>query len=260
MGTKVFLRVESNVPNPSGYFWLRACNGVNPWLHNYPWVVPQIDDCLPSPGNQTYRVWLTPQFNAQKVVKFREPDMAKTTISGMINMAGSPQPGQPTRNHQIQKTKLTWHGQPLGPCAQVCYKENVKTTILIDKFGDSLEVQVKDFPATCVKTVRANQLDPNEITMDWDSPYLYDRIWHTWDYRMHMLLQFYSKGTPLATRTHKYDFYGDKCGVKWIFSTEIRLKCIVDEVLLGGQPVPLPNSIPPRNLMIARWVIESQSP
>ncbi len=186
--------------------------------------------------------------------------MAKTTISGIRNTMGPPLPGFPTRNHQIQKTKLTWNGKPLGPCAKVCYKETGKTTILVERFRKSLEVNIKDFPATCVKKAYGNPNDPNEITMEWDSPYLYDRIWHTWDYDKHMLLQLFGKGTPLATRTHLYEFYGDKCGVKWSFSTEIRLKCIVEEVLLGGQPVPLPNSHPPRNTMIARWVIESQSP
>ncbi len=124
MGTKVYLEAITNSLNPTAFYWYSACNGVNPWYHSVEWVVPKIFDCRPTPGNRTYRVWIRPELSAEKVVKFREPDMAKTTISNIHNTQGAPQPGSNARFWQFQQTRLTWNGQPLGPCAEVCYKES----------------------------------------------------------------------------------------------------------------------------------------
>ncbi len=97
--------------------------------------------------------------------------------------------------------------------------------------------------------------------MNWDSPILYDRISDYWSYDDWMSFQVFPIGTVIARCVHNYEFYGTKCdSTRWSLTTEIRLKLVVEELKVGGQPVPLPNSSPPRNEQMARWVIESQTP
>ncbi len=264
MGTKVTLRATTNVADPT-YSWNRACNGVNPWLHNVLWVVSQIDDCYGLPGDQTYRVFVNPgvtepSLYGDKVVKFKPPDKATSTIDNPRTPDGDPPPGGSSRTDQIIKTKLTWNNKQLGPCAEVCYQENVSTTMSIRLFEKMCNLQVKDRPANCVKTVRGNSRRPDETTMNFDSPNLHDRVWQTCPYDLFVMLQDYPVGTVIATRKHKYKFYGRGC-YAWAFETQMNQKYVVEEAKdSAGFPVPLAGSNPPKNTKIAQWVIESQTP
>ncbi len=159
------------------------------------------------------------------------------------------------------KTTLTWNNIPLGPCAQLCYRERVTVVVTpaYRKPFKSLRFRHIDWiPSTCRKTHYGNWNDPTQITLNWYSPDLYDRNHTPLSLAQLKLLDGIPIGTVLAVRAHQYQFDGHRCdGNPWgPFVYTVKLESRVVEAKDGnGNPIPVPNATPPRNKRTIEWFV-----
>jgi hypothetical protein len=237
MGTPVTIEFDHWSVEFADYIdWAAACNGVNPWRTKFGWEnTTVIDECVGYPGKQRYRIFLYffgwVQFFEKEVI-FNQPNKAEPTLSPptvVQNQDGT------NRSEQTMTTKLTWNGQPLGECAQICFKEEVETgkTRAGGKYFDVLNAKLYGFPPDCVAEVKGDtKRYPNRITMKYADSTLTDYLWIDWTTEDWFYLQALKEDTVLANRTHKYTFSGRGCDGPWDLIVKFKLRFVVRKV--GG--------------------------
>ncbi len=305
IGKKVTLTAEAeDVASPT-YMWDAGCYHIDflnltatrisgrescdsaPEIPN--WNSEVITDVVSVPGVQRYQVYLNPPNGPMDSVDvtFHAPNAAELTITDPFvphpytpldpdddpfagDPVGIPPRPQPLQIAQTMKTLLKWDGQELGKCAQVCFKEKVRCTVLVPEYHplrrflrDFLKFKDDYIPANCTPAFYGSMEDPNRPTMEWASPNLYDLNWGNWPWDFLRAInsvrgdgfEHYPVGTKLVLKQHEYVFYGTGClGFDWNLHKTFWLELVVELAEdANGLPIPIPGTSPVRNFKIPKW-------
>jgi hypothetical protein len=221
---------------------------------------PAIYDSPVKPGTYVYKATVGSDV-ASASVTIHPPNQATTTI-GSIHTTHWPLPsGGTSYFDQTMTTKLKWNGQPLGPCAKLCYKEKVTIQSTDENLLRFMYFKHSDWiPGQCTVDYYGNPLKPSLATLSWQSPNLIDENWKPWSFSEFKYIQSLEVNTIIATRQHQYQFYGDQCdGWQWgpfVYTVWLDMK-IEGAKNSAGSPVPIPGSNPVRYFKWPIWVVRT---
>jgi hypothetical protein len=164
---------------------------------------------IPRKPIRSHLVELSNGAKASKVIEFLPPDSADVSITG-----GTFDPAS-MYSEQTMTATLKVGDKPLGPCANVCFKERWTVEVADEFTGKErftgFEGRLDWIPSVCRTEVHGDPRDPNKITGKWQSPTLTDINWFYYSVDLYIAIQQIPVGTVVLRQTHEYQFYENRC-------------------------------------------------
>lgn len=233
MGAEVTLTAVGT-PEGKQYQWHGICDPIQ--FTQPVWNKASIKVC---PGNSGVISWEVHYGTAkdQETITWHEPDEAELTFGG---------PEISVDNGTLiawedLKVKLSWNGEDLGPCAQVCCQERLFITAVhpaMRYFRLRNGWRHRNWIPPCGQ----NMWGHGRMSWDWDSPTLTDGHWFSGPYASFVdALKDIPEGTTLAKYTHYYKFTGTKCkGEEWSLNKTKTYCVVAKKVTHDGQDITVP--------------------